>query len=81
MKVWEETWTADERGYLRDATGCCIFIGDSMGDGAAIPQERAKLAAKAPEMARWIMEMLDEGKSYERQCAGRQLLRDAGVIP
>lgn len=80
MKAHEETWRADDQGYLRNEKGDCIFIGDAMGDGLAEPA-RAKLAAQAPAMARELRGLYNlEGKPipFERIT---QILRDAGVLP
>lgn len=81
MKPWEETWTADENGYLRNSNGDCIFIGDAQGDGCAIRPARAKLAAHAPAMARMLLRFLED--DYDAPTDGGRvelLLRAAGVI-
>lgn len=81
MNVIDEEWEADERGYLRVKGGDCIFIGDSMGDGASTRPERATLAAQAPAMARLLRALLKYDGDHRSAGAAESVLRAAGVLP
>lgn len=89
MKAWEETWTVDphDETRVREPGGWMVL--EAFGvqvDAASV--DRARLAARAPEMARlllnvgrWLSPGLGEQRLPPTKEEVEAVLRDAGVIP
>lgn len=68
MKPWEETWEADED--MPDVRNGDALVLRALGDGS---EDRAKLAAAAPEMARLLLKHQWDTNNVCPECRGARV--------